>query len=517
MPFVALNAAEAPLTLALDLGTSSFRALLFDRLGRAVYGSEEQVRYKLITTPDGGAEADAHMLFGLLLDTFDHVLKRAGERGNEIAAVGISCFWHSLLGLDEAGEPVTPVLFWADTRSARQVAALRTVLDQAEAHQRTGTVIHSSYWPAKLRWLKETRPAVFERVVRWCSFADFATRQIHGQDFTSLSMASGTGMLDVRSGDWDEEIIAAAGIERSTLPEIVPASTPITTMRAAFSERWPYLVEIPWFPGIGDGACANVGCGAITSDRIALTVGTSAAIRVIIDRPIGQAFEIPSDVWAYRLDEQRVVFGGALSNGGNVVSWLRGVAGEDPTEETMSEAGAIAPDSHGLTVLPFLAGERSPIWNDRATGVIAGLTLSTGKVELLRAFMEAVALRLSLIYTSIVPLVEPDHKIVLNGGAVLHSPVWMKIIADALGHPVTPLPPEEESSARGGALIAMVSAGIISDLGATLDPADGCQPIEPISANAPLYEAARDRQLRLESLLLPDDSVWSDLQEPTRN
>jgi gluconokinase len=517
MPFVALNTAEAPLTLALDLGTSSFRALLFDRLGRAVDGSQEQLRYMLITTPDGGAEADARMLFGLLLDTIDSVLKLAGERGNEIAAVGVSCFWHSLLGLDEAGDPVTPVFFWADTRSARQVAALRTELDQAAAHQRTGTVIHSSYWPAKLRWLKETRPAAFGRVVRWCSFADFATQQIHGQDFTSLPMASGTGMLNIRSAHWDEEMIAAVGIEPSTLPEIVPASTPITTMRVAFAARWPHLAEIPWFPGIGDGACANVGCGAITSERIALTVGTSAAIRVIIDRPIGQAFEIPSDVWAYRVDKQRVVFGGALSNGGNVVSWLRGISGEDPTEESMSEAGAIAPDSHGLTVLPFLAGERSPIWNDRATGVIAGLTLSTGEVELLRACMEAVAIRLSLIYRSIVPLVEPDHQIVLNGAAVLHSPVWMQIIADALGHPVTPLPPEEESSARGGALSAMVSAGIISDLGTTLDPAEGCEAIAPIPANAPAYAAARDRQLTLESLLLPDGGVWSDLQEPTRN
>jgi gluconokinase len=517
MPFVSLNSAEAPLTLAFDLGTSSFRALLFDRLGRAVEGSEERLRYKLNTTSDGGAEADARMLFGLLLDTIDRVLKRAGERSEDIAAVGISCFWHSLLGLNEAGEPVTLVFFWADTRSARQVAALRTELDQAAAHQRTGTVIHSSYWPAKLRWLKETRPAVFERVVRWCSFADFAIQQIHGQDFTSLTMASGTGMLNIRSAHWDEEMIATVGIEPSTLPEIVPASTPITTMRGTFAGRWPHLAEIPWFPGIGDGACANVGCGAITSERIALTVGTSAAIRVIIDRPIGQAFEIPSDVWAYRLDDQRVVFGGALSNGGNVVSWLRGVAGEDPTEETMSEAGAIAPDSHGLTVLPFLAGERSPIWNDRATGVIAGLTLSTGEVELLRACMEAVALRLSLIYASIAPLVDPDHLIVLNGAAVLHSPVWMQIIADALDHPVTPLPPEEESSARGGALIAMESAGIIPDLGATPDPAAGCEPVAPIPTNAPAYAAARERQLMLESLLLPDGGVWNDAQAPRRD
>jgi gluconokinase len=510
MPFVSSAAAEAPLTLALDLGTSSFRALLFDRHGRAVDGSEEQCRYDLTTTPDGGAEADAQMLFGLLLATVDRALNRAGEHSVDIAAVGLSCFWHSLVGLDDAGEPVTPVLFWADRRSAKQVAALRSELNQHEVHQRTGCVIHSSYWPAKLRWLREMRPAAFARAVRWCSFADYATRQIHGHDLTTISMASGTGMLNVHTAQWDGQMVAAAGIDPATMPPIVPESTPLTAMRPAFAGRWPDLAKIPWYPGIGDGACANVGSGAVTNDRIALTVGTSAAIRVIAERPLGEPFDVPTDVWAYRLDERHVVFGGALSNGGNVVSWLRGVVGEDPAEETMSEAGLIGPDSHGLTMLPFLAGERSPIWNDRATGVIAGLTLSTGKVELLRACMEAVALRLALIYEAIAPLVSKDHQVVLNGGAVLHSPVWMQIIADALGHAVTPLPPEEESSARGVALIAMQSAGIISDLTAVPDPADGCLPVEPIQAHAPLYAAARTRQSALEALILPNGGVWPD-------
>ncbi len=510
MPFVSLAAADAPLTLALDLGTSSFRALCFDRLGRAVLGSEEQLAYKLKTTPDGGAEADAQVLFGLLLEMIDRALGRSSERASDLAAVGFSSFWHSLLGLDEAGDPITPVFFWGDTRSARQVAALQSELNIDEVHQRTGCVIHSSYWPAKLRWLKETRPAVFARVERWCSFADFVIREIHGQDYTSLAMASGTGMLDVHTGMWDSTMITASGVEPATLPEIVPVSTVIASMGATFSGRWPELASIPWFPGIGDGACANVGCGAITNDRIALTVGTSAALRVIVERPIGQEFEIPSDVWAYRLDDRRVVFGGALSNGGNVISWLRDLVGEDVSEASMQEAESVAPDSHGLTVLPFLAGERSPIWNDRATGVIAGLKLSAGRAELLRACLEAIALRLSLIGNAVSPLINADHQIVLNGGAVLHSPVWMQIIADALGHAVTPLPPEEESSARGAALVAMESAGIIPDLGATPDPAEGCRPIAPIAENAPAYARARSRQVMLETLLFPTNGIWSD-------
>jgi gluconokinase len=127
--------------------------------------------------------------------------------------------------------------------------------------------------------------------------------------------------------------------------------------------------------------------------------------------------------------------------------------------------------------------------------------------------MEAIALRLSLIYGAVEPLIDANHEVVLNGGAVLHSPVWMQIIADALRHAVTPLAPDEESSARGAALIAMANAGFITDLGAVLDPAEGCSPIAPISANAPAYQSARARQSMLESMFIPGGGIWTDLIE----
>ena len=397
MPTIPRLRAVAPLALAIDVGSSSARALLFDRHGDALAETEEQIGYDLRTTPDGGAEVDAAMLFDLVGRCVDGALRRAGPSAKEIAAVGVSCFWHSLLGLDGDGSPVTPVLMWADTRSAADTDTLRETLDESAVHDRTGCVLHSSYWPAKLHWLRRTEPERFAAVRRWCAFSDWLARRFFGADQTSVSMASGTGMLDVRRVVWDGPMVEALALDPSTLPPIA-GGEPLRGLGDEWATRWPALKDVPWLPGIGDGACANVGAGAVGSDRIALTVGTTGAMRIVVPCPVGGALSLPRDLWAYRLDHERAVIGAAISNGGLLMSWLSDLVGVDFDDQEMADAALLAPDAHGLTLLPFLAGERSPIWNDRAHGVVAGLTLHTTKADLLRAGMESVAYRFARLY-----------------------------------------------------------------------------------------------------------------------
>src|SRR5215218_2849019 len=191
-----------PLALALDVGTSSARSMLFDSHGSALLDTERQIPFELDTTPDGGATVDGEMLFEVAARCIDGTL-RAADHSEQIEVVGISCFWHSLLGIDEHGRPTTPVYLWADTRSAREVEHLRTSFDQKAIHQRTGCVFHSSYWPAKLSWLRDEAPNTYKRTRRWYAFSDYLLRRITGADVTSVSMASGTGMLDIRAGTWN--------------------------------------------------------------------------------------------------------------------------------------------------------------------------------------------------------------------------------------------------------------------------------------------------------------------------
>src|SRR5260370_3276470 len=306
-----------------------------------------------------------------------------------IRAVGTSTFWHSLLGLDAAGQPVTPVYLWLDSRAREQVAALRQRLDERAIHARTGCVWHWTYWPAKLNWLRATQPDLFRQAARWVSFGEFMVERLTGQRGTSLSMASGMGLLNVHSCAWDPEMLEVVGLDPDTLGPLVDLQ-PIGT-----ATRWQPLAGVPWLPALGDGACSNIGAGCVTPEHFALMVGTSGAERAVWS-PRGE-FEIPWGAWCYRVDARRAVVGGALNDGGTLLDWLRASLRLPDLELIEAEVAASAADAHGLTVLPFWAGERNPGWADNARGAIVGMRLATRPVDIMRAALEALALRFAEI------------------------------------------------------------------------------------------------------------------------
>jgi gluconokinase len=310
-------------------------------------------------------------------------------------------------------------------------------------------------------------------------------------------MASGTGLLNVHELAWDEQVLDACGIAASQLSPLVDLG-PSGALNPAYRERWAALAEARWYPALGDGACANVGSGAIGPETIALTVGTSAAMRLILPRDEETPWEIPTGLWGYRLDRENAVLGGALSNGGNFLRWVRETTGTAIDDGDMQAAFELPPDASGLTILPFLAGERSPSWLDNATGFFAGLTLSTSPEALLRASMESVGFRLASIKRALEPLTADPYSIVVSGGAILTSPAWMQIIADILEHDLDALHPDDETTARGAAILAMVQEGILKGL----DDPRIRQTTKRVVANldhAPVYQRARDRQERLEA------------------
>jgi gluconokinase len=444
--------------LALDVGTSSTRAAAYDHTGRPVATRFHQVAHPPTVTRDGGVEHDPARLLEAAVACLDAVL--AGVHVGEVDAVGVTTFWHGLLGFDGAGHPMTPLYTWADTRSASDAALLRDALDEAAVHVRTGCHLHSSYWPAKLRWLTREQPDVVLRVARWGSFGEHLELALFGEAATSLSMASATGLLDQETLDWDLEMLAAADLDEGKLFPLCERTVARRTLRSRWATRWAALRGVPWFPAVGDGAASNVGSGAIDRSRIALNVGTSSALRIVDATPPPP----PRGLWRYRLDQRRGLIGGALSEGGNVFAWCREtlrLPDDDVIEQTLGRA---VPDAHGLTVAPFLAGERSPGWRGDRRGLIAGLSLDTTPLEVLAASLEAVAVRLALVYRLLRPHGAPDHVVVASGGALTRSPAWTRLIADALGRPIL-LAREQEVTSRGAAILALEAAGIIADLG----------------------------------------------------
>ncbi|MCS6801771.1 MAG: gluconokinase [Chloroflexota bacterium] len=480
----------APALLGIDIGTSSCRAALWSPDGQRL-GGIARVRYHPDLTPDGGATLDPDALVAAVLRMLDRL-----PLTRPVAAVGLATFWHSLLGIGRDGRPVTPLLLWLDRRSDPDAEQLRAQFDSAAIHARTGCPIHSSYWPAKLHWLRRTHPAAFAAAARWCSFGDYLAEQLTGQcGGTSRALASATGLFDQTAGRWDPDLCAAVGVAPDQLPPVVSPAA-LAPLLPPFAARWPAVARIPWLPASGDGAASNVGAGCLTPDRLTIMVGTSAAARVAWR---GSA-AVAAGLWRYQLDDERVILGGALNDGGSLLDWLRRTL-RLPRRAALEEAvAAFPPTAHQLTVLPAWGGERSPRWRLAVRGALLGARLETTPIAIYRAALEAIALQLGRIVALLdAALSAPVRTVVATGSALLGSPALQQILADVIGRPLqrSAVP---EASSRGAALLAAERVGLLrTPLDALPPPVDGV--IEPIAARAASYREALARLIAAERAL----------------
>jgi len=434
--------------LALDVGTSSIRAAVCGEDSEPV-GDVASRKYR---TTDADELVDA--VRGAVEDAL------AGE---EVDAVGASTFGHSLLCLDDLGRPASPIYMWRDTRSDDAAEWLRRRLDADAVHARTGCHLHSSYWPAKLAWLAEEEPELFRRAARFVSFADYLYERLAGErPRCSLSLGSGTGLVDLAGGDWDEELLSTLEVDRERLPPLGDEPTG------------------DWYPALLDGVCSNLGAGCVTRERAALMVGTSGAYRTLYETERPQP---RPGLFLYRADERRVLEGGALSDGGNVHGWLEDILGPDEDENALTERD---PTDHGLTFLALLGGERSPGWHAHARGAVRGLSFDTTPRDLRQAALEGVAFR----FAAVAELLPEVEEVVATGGALEHSPAWCQFTADALARPIT-LSAVDEASLRGAAVATL------DRLGETAPEPPLGRTFEPRLDRADEYREARDRDRAL--------------------
>ena len=493
------NTSKPPFVLALDVGTSSTRALLFDANGVAVPKSVSQRPYQLTTSVQGEVSVNADALATVVEETIDGTLRLAGPYAQQIVAVAMDTFWHSLLGVDPAGRPLTPVITWEDTRASDAVSQLREQFDEQIIHSRTGVHFHASYWPAKLRWLSHSQSDLMSQVAQWISFGEYLHRRFLGRSLCSLSMASGTGLLNISTLQWDTKLVQALGIHPQQLPALDNTDEGIQGLTREYSMVWPVLHNVPWFPAIGDGAAACIGSGCIDASCWSLTMGTSSAMRVVIEPG---SVQVPAGLWLYFVDAKRAVLGGALSEGGNLLNWLCDSLKLPPLKDAEALASALVPDSHRLTMLPFLSGERSLGWHSEARLTITGLSRDSSPAEILRAGYEALAYRLFALHERLCDALQHkghQHKLQASGGVLLGSSLMKSILADTLGLPIYPSQ-EQEASARGAALLALEALEVIPDL-SSISPTL-LEPTLPDGERGEVYRRAVERQQRLYQALL---------------
>jgi gluconokinase len=469
--------------IGVDIGTTSTKAVAYDTRGRA--GASSSVGYPLDEPAPGRAEQDPDAIVAAVVET---ITKVAAEAGRPIAGLSFSSAMHSLIGLDPLGAPLTPSITWADSRASEQAERLRASARGLALHRRTGTPVHPMSPLTKLLWFREQEPKLVEQVGHWVGIKDYVLHHLCDALVTDHSMASGTGLMDIQQLCWDTEAMHLAGISAEQLPELVSTTTVLPGLTAETAERTGLPPDTKVVVGAGDGPLANLGLGAVHAGVAACSIGTSGAIRVMVERP---AVDPLGGVFCYALTETRWAVGGAINNGGVVLQWagdaLAPDLGDEPEEELLDLAAQVPPGSGGLIMLPYLLSERAPHWSSLPRGAYIGLTREHRRPHLVRAALEGVCQQLALVLQSIRAAGNEVHEIRATGGFA-RSPLWRQMLADVLGMEIR-FTAGHEGSSFGAALLGMEALGMVGSVDVAADLVQVESTVRPQPAAASTYAA----------------------------
>lgn len=441
--------------IAIDIGTSSARAALVDQtLKVRALGSRT---YRLQTPQPGYAEQAPEEIFDALCQAIDDTLKERDDL--DIVGFCLDTAMHSFLPLDGEGNPLTPAWTWADMRAARTATQLGQDAEQAAAlYARTGSPVHAMYFPAKARWLQQNDPDTFARASMITSIKGYILEQLTGVHVDDLAIASGYGLLNLEGLHWDEFALEAAGLTKEQLPRLVEPMDVVGHLRSELASRWG-LDPLPVVAGGSDGPLANIGAGCVEEGDMAITVGTSSAVRMVTAAP---RVDDAARTWCYYLGGRRWVVGGAINGGASSLTWLREAfpglvraQGAEGHAEVDQLAASVPPGSEGLLFAPYLAGERNPGLQGEARGYMAGISLHHSGKHFIRATMEGIAYQIAWVYQSVHDVAGYPKRIRVTGGFV-GSSVWTQILADVLGRTLE-IPAEKEGSLIGCAIFGLAA------------------------------------------------------------
>jgi gluconokinase len=469
-------AAERSTLVGVDIGTSAAKVLACSLKGKVI--ASASASYPLETPQPGYVEQDAEAVYRATMKALHDVLGEVRLRGDEVLALGFSCAMHGVLPVDEQGEPRGRLVTWMDRRASE--IAERWIADgTARAlYASTGAPMHPMLPSCKLRWFAENEPDFMRGAAKIVSMKELFIYRWTGEWLVDWGIASATGLFDLQAHDWNGRALELARVERSRLSRTAPPSTTLRTLREPVASALG-LGNAAIVLASSDGALANLGVGAVGPRELALTLGTSGAIRIVVERP---ALDAHGRTFCYTFDDRRYIVGGPTSSAGAVLNKIHELfASEIPPAERFARAVELAegapPGAHGLTMLPFLSGERAPYWLAGLRGGLIGLDLAHTRADVFRAAFESVVFALASVLDVLRESTGAPARVRLSGG-LTRAPLIRQLVADVFACEAV-LADQDEASAFGAAMMAGIAAGALAGpdaVAALLQPVHVHQP-----------------------------------------
>ncbi len=475
-----------------DIGTTSTKAVLFDVKGQVI--AHHAVGYPLLTPTPAAAEQDPDEIFAAVLTAIREVVRKAQAAPAEIIGVSFSAAMHSLIAVDGAGKPLTRSITWADSRATEWAERIKSDWNGLAIYQRTGTPIHPMSPLAKLVWLRREQPELFARAMRFIGIKEYVFFRLFKRYVIDYSIASATGLFNLAELAWDTEALQVAGVTAEQLSEPVPTTHHLSGLAPELARELGLLPTTPFVVGANDGVLSNLGVNAIGPGEVAVTIGTSGALRAVVDRPLTDP---AGRTFCYALTSQYWVLGGPVNNGGIVFRWVRDELAAsivetakrlsiDPYEVLTRIAERVMPGAEGLLFHPYLAGERAPLWNANLRGSFFGLAMHHRQEHLIRAVLEGVIFNLYSILPAVEALIGPTQTLKATGGFA-RSGLWRQMMADIFNRDVV-VPESFESSCLGAAVLGLYALGRVNSLDAVANRVGATHRHAPITANVAVYQ-----------------------------
>lgn len=453
------------LFIGTDIGTTHTKAIALQSDGFVL--ASAMVAYTPITDDDGKHELDPETVFEAVLTVLQQVVQELQQKGmmHELSGIAFSSAMHSLIAMDESHLPLTNCITWADLRSSAQAETLKGQGLAANLYKHTGTPVHPMSPLCKLIWLRETNPALHKQAAKFIGIKEYVLFRLTNRYLVDHSIASATGLLDINTKNWYAPALELAGIDKNRLSDIVSTKYIISEIGSAYAARIGIETSTPVVLGASDGCLANLGSNALEPGDLSITIGTSGAVRVITAQP---ATDADARVFNYILDEEHFVCGGPLNNGGALVEWYaahflqRDIREEGVMQWFIQQAATVPAGAEGLLFLPYVRGERAPVWDGVARGAFVGLDHRHTQAHAMRAVVEGINYAICDIARAVQQTVGKANNIFVSGGFI-HSPQWVQWLSNCLGQQLI-VTTAADASATGAAIMGFLATGVITKL-----------------------------------------------------